>query len=214
MFKNLEQTYWEVLRGRAWILTKEFLGINLRTGAVSIACIGVGTILQTYLNNWNAARDKLVVTGIYFVPFLVAVVAVYLANLFRAGRTLHDEQAAEIARHEDALNAYSKHADLAERLVEFRREGVKLRNRRLKKSDKPSLDGLQIAAWKIEVDTWQKSVLAAIKGQVSAKDYGRFETLDAYAPMSFGWQINSVHSQYLAMLSRRIQILLEIMGQF
>lgn len=214
MFGHIEQTYWELVRRRAWILTKEFLGINFRTGAVSLACIAVGAILHTYLKDWNAAKDELVVTAIYFVPFAVAVVAAYLANLLRAGRILHDEQAAEIARHEDALNAYSRRADLAERLVEFRRDGVKLRNRPLKKSDKLSLDGLQIAAWKMEVDAWEKSVLATIKGGVSAKDYGRFETLDSYAPMSFAWQINSVHGQYLAMLSRRIQILLEIMGQF
>lgn len=123
-------------------------------------------------------------------------------------RALHEEQQAEIERHEDALNAYSKKGDLADKLVELRREGVKLRNRHLGKH------GLDIPGWEMEVDVWEKRVLETIKGQVAAKDYGRFETLDTYTAKVFGWQINSEHGRLLSMLSRRIEILLETMAAF
>lgn len=106
------------------------------------------------------------------------------------------------------MNAYAKKTDLAEKLVELRKDGVKLRNRRLQKGNTPDIDGLILTGWKDEVDAWEKRVLDTIRGQVSAADYGRFETLNTYPPMHFGWQINALHSQYLSMLSRRIDILL------
>jgi hypothetical protein len=91
---------------------------------------------------------------------------------------------------------------------------VALRNRPLQKSPHPSIDGLTLAGWEDEVDDWERRVRDIIRAQVSAQDYGRFETLDTFTEKAFGWQINSLHGKYLSMLSRRIEILLEIMGQF
>ena len=131
-------------------------------------------------------------------PFIVAAILAFAVNTLRAARMIHEEQQEEIRRHEDALAAYSRKVELGDTLVALRRDGVALRNRRLQKSERPSIEGLTLAGWNAEVDAWERRVLDTIRGQVSAGDYGRFETLDTYTEKVFGWQINSLHTSPLA----------------
>ena len=214
MFERIRLTYWGTLRGRAWILTRDLFGWNIKTGVVAAICFVAGLGLQARSRGSEEALDTLTVTLIYASPFVIGGLAAFVVNVLRAARMMYDEQQEEIKRHEDALAAYSRRTDLAGRLVALRREGVAIRNRRLQKSTHPPIDGLTLAGWTSEVDAWKKRVLDTIRGHVSAQDYGRFETLDTYTEKVFGWQINSLHGKHRSMLSRRIEILLEIMGQF
>lgn len=214
MFEGTRASYWSVLHERAWATTKEILGFNLRTALLAAGSLAVGGSLHAWLKTTQAAVERISVGLVYTAGFVAIGAVTYAVNFIRSASTIHEEQLDEIKRHEDALNAYSKKRDLGDRLVDLRREGVALRNRRLKKQATPALDGLVIAGWNAEVDAWEKRVLDAVRGQVSAKDYGRFETLDIYTPKVFGWQINSEHGRLLSMLSRRIEILLEIMANF
>lgn len=214
MFEAPRPSYWALLHDRAWAKTKEILGFNVRTMLLTVGSLALGGSLHAWLRTTEAAVEKISIGLVYTAAFAAIGIATYVANVVCAAPVIHEEQQDDVKRLDDALNAYSKKANLAEKLVDFRKEGVKLRNRRLKEHDRASLDGLEIAGWQREVDDWEKRVLAALKGQVSAADYGRFETLNTYPPMHFAWQINGEHGRHLSMLSRRIDILLEIMGAF
>lgn len=214
MFEGTRPTYWSVLHERAWAKTKETLGFNLRTALLAAGSLAVGGGLHAWLKTGQAAVERISVGLVYTAGFALIGLITYLIHVVRSASVIHEEQQDEIKRHEDALNAYSKRRDLGDRLVGLRREGVALRNRRLAKQQTAPLDGLEIAGWNEEVDAWEKRVLDATRGQAFAKDYGRFETLDTYTPKMFGWQINSEHGRLLSMLSRRIEILLEIMANF
>jgi hypothetical protein len=214
MFGRIRLTYWDTLRGRAWILTRDLFGWDVKTGVVAAICFVAGLGLHAWNRGSEEVLDNLTITLIYAFPFAIGGLAVFVVNVLRAARMMYSEQQEEIKRHEEALAAYSRRADLASRLVALRREGVAIRNRRLQKSAHPSIDGLTLAGWTPEVEAWEERVLDTIRGHVSAQDYGRFQTLDTYTEKMFGWQINSLHGKYLSMLSRRIEILLEIMGQF
>lgn len=214
MFSQTRQTYWETLGGRAWILTRDLFGWNVKTSFVAGACFLGGLLLHAIVRGRNEAIDDLTITALYAIPFVAAAVIAFVVNTLRAAQMIYEEQQEEIRRHEDALSAYSRSAELAETLVALRREGVALRNRELEKSSHASIDGLTLVGWNSEVDVWETRVLDTIRGHVSAQDYGRFETLDTYTHKVFGWQMNSLHGRYLSMLSRRIEILLEIMGRF
>ncbi len=214
MFDSSKPSYWALLHERAWAKTKELIGFNFRTMLLAGGCLVVGGGLHAWLRTAQAAVERITV-GLAYTAGVVGIgVATYLMSLVRSASALHEEQQDEVQRLDDALNAYSKSTDLAERLVELRRDGVALRNRRLEKSSDASIDGLTMAGWEMEVERWEKDVLATMKGKISAANYGRFETLNTYSPMNFAWQINVLHGQYLSMLSRRIDILLEIMGAF
>lgn len=214
MFEGTKPSYWSLLHERAWAKTKEILGFNVRTSLLTAGSLAVGGSLHAWLKTTQAAVERISLGLVYAVGFVAIGVLTYLVNFVRSVPAIHEEKQDEVKRLDDALNSYGKKTELAERLVEFRKEGVKLRNRRLEKQSAPSLDGLVLAGWRDEVDAWEKKVLSTIKGQVSAADYGRFETLNTYPPLHFAWQINALHGQYLGMLSRRIDILLEIMGSF
>lgn len=214
MFEDTKPSYWALLHERAWAKTKEILGFNVRTALLTAGSLVVGGGLHAWLRTTQAAVERISVALVYTAGFVAIGVVTYLVNFVRSVPAIYEEQQDEVKRLDDALNAYSKKRDLGDTLVELRREGVRRRNRRLKKHKELSLDGLEIAGWQMEADTWEKRVLETIKGQVSAKDYGRFETLDTYTPKVFGWQINSEHGRLLSMLSRRIEILLEIMANF
>jgi len=214
VFEVAKPSHWAVVHERAWAKTKDTVGFNLRTMLLTAGSLVVGGGLHAWLRTTQAAVERVSVGFMYTGGFVAIAFATYVVNFIGSTATIYDEQQEEIRRHEDALNAYSKKRDLGDKLVELRRDGVKLRNRRLPKHKEPSIDGLQIAGWHIEVDDWKKLVIGTIKGQVSAKDYGRFETLDTYTPKVFDWQINSEHGRLLSMLSRRIEILLEIMANF
>ena len=214
MFEGKSPTYWSVLHERAWAKAKAILGFNLRTALLAAGSLAVGGGLHAWLKTGQAALERISVGMVYTAGFVLIGVMMYVIHFVRSASAIHEEQQDEIKRHEDALNAYSKRRDLGDRLVGLRREGVTLRNRQLAKQQTAPLDGLQIAGWNEEVDAWEKRVLDVIRGQVSAKDYGRFETLDTYTPKVFGWQINGEHGRLLSMLSRRIEILLEIMANF
>jgi hypothetical protein len=214
MFESTKPSYWARLHERAWAKTKEILGFNVWTTLLTAAALALGGSIHAWLRTTQAAVERISIGLFYTAAFVVIGVVTYLVNIVRSAPAIHEEQQDEMKRLDDALNAYSKSAQLAETLVEFRKQGVRLRNRRLEKQSAPSLDGLVLAGWKDEVDAWEKKVLATIKGQVSAADYGRFETLNSYPPLHFALQINALHGQDLGMLSRRIDILLEIMGNF
>lgn len=208
MFESTKPSYWALLHERASAKTKEILGFNVRTMLLTTGSLALGGGVHAWLRTTQAAVERISIGLLYTAAFVAIGVATYLVNVVRSAPAIHEEQQDEVKRLDDALNAYGKSAELAEKLVEFRKEGVKLRNRWLEKQREP------LAGWQREVDEWEKQVLATLKGQVSSADYGRFETLDTYPPMRFGWQINELHGQHLSMLSRRIQILLEIMGHF
>lgn len=214
MFESTKPSYWALLHERAWAKTKEIIGFNVRTMLLTAGSVALGGSIHAWLRTTQAAIERISIGLLYTAAFAAIGVATYLVNVVRSAPAIHEEQQDEVKRLDDALNAYGKSAELAEKLVAFRKEGVKLRNRRLEKQREPSVDGLVLAGWQREVDEWEKQILATLKGQVSSADYGRFETLDTYPPMRFGWQINELHGQHLSMLSRRIQILLEIMGHF
>jgi hypothetical protein len=214
MFEGGKPSYWSVLHERAWAKPKEILGFNLRTVLLGAGSLAVGGAIHACLRTTQAAVERISVGFAYTAGFAVIGVVTYIVNLIRAVPAIHEGQQDDIKRLDDALNAYAKKTDLAEKLVELRKDGVKLRNRRLQKGNTPATDGLMLAGWKDEVDAWEKRVLDTIRGQVSAADYGRFETLNTYPLMHFGWQINALHGRYLSMLSRRIDILLEIMANF
>lgn len=214
MFESTKPSYWALLHERGWAKTKELLGFNVRTMLLTAGSLALGGSIHAWLRTTQAAVERISIGLFYTAAFIAIGIVTYIVNVVRSAPAIHEEQQDEMKRLDDALNAYGKRAEFSAKLVEFRKDGVKLRNRRLEKHSAPSLDGLVLAAWNSEVDAWEKEVLATIKGQVSAADYGRFETLNTYPPLHFAWQINGLHGQYLSMLSRRIDILLEIMGAF
>lgn len=214
MFESTKPSYWALLHERAWTKTKEILGFNVRTMLLTAGSLALGGSIHAWLRTTQAAVERISIGLFYTAAFMVIGIVTYIVNVVRCAPAIHEEQQDEVKRLDNALNAYDKRAEFAAKLVEFRKEGVKLRNRRLEKSAVASIEGLTLAGWEMEVDRWEKEVLAAIKGQVSAADYGRFETLDTFPPLHFAWQINGLHGKYLSMLSRRIDILLEIMGAF
>jgi hypothetical protein len=94
---------------------------------------------------------------------------------------------------------------LADRLIQFRIDGVKLRNETIQP------EGFQ--EWKGRVDQWKANVIDAIKAQANLADVARFITLDRVPIVSFIWATDKRHTKALRELSRRIEILLEIMGK-
>lgn len=94
---------------------------------------------------------------------------------------------------------------LADRLIQFRIDGVKLRNEQV--------DATAFDAWKGRVDQWKSEVGDTVKGQINLADVARFITLDRVPVMDFKWACDKKHTKALRELSQRIQILLEIMAK-
>lgn len=74
----------------------------------------------------------------------------------------------------------------------------------------PDDEGLQTAVRR-ELAT---ELLYAAPDQNRTADAGGVARVNTYTEKGFSWQINSLDGKYLSMLSRRIETLLEIMGQF
>jgi hypothetical protein len=94
---------------------------------------------------------------------------------------------------------------LADRLVQFRVDGVKLRNEIVKAEE--------LDPWKARVSAWTDAVSLALKNpSVNIADRARFVTLESVPPLVFSWACNNKHNKHLANLTQRIRILLEIMA--
>ena len=94
---------------------------------------------------------------------------------------------------------------LLESLIQLRIAGVKLRN------EKFAVD--QEDDWRRRVDQWKHDALNAIRHRANIADVARFEVLDRVPVMDFKWARGGRHRKTLRELSRRIEILLEIMAK-
>lgn len=103
---------------------------------------------------------------------------------------------------------------LAKELIDLRVDGVKLRNEIVTNDSLPG--------WIDRVDTWQHRAEDALEGgkqaeqgqgAISLADLARFITLDRVPLVRYSHAINQQHALELQCLSRRIEILLEIMAK-
>jgi hypothetical protein len=101
-----------------------------------------------------------------------------------------------------------------EELIKLRVDGVKIRNERL-----AATTPAEYQAWLARVETWESRVDEALKRAhdlklITLADVARFGTLDKGIPMQrWAHAINPDHNNQLRYLSRRIDILLEIMAK-
>jgi hypothetical protein len=102
MFKDSGQSYWDTLRGRAWILTRDLFGWNVGTGVITGICFVAGLVRHAANRGRQEALDNLTLTLIYAASFAVAAPLGFAFNTIRAARMVHEEQQEEIERHEDA----------------------------------------------------------------------------------------------------------------